>query len=290
MRAVIAILTLMIAVSFAAAAQDRIELKNGDVVSGEIIRETESFISIMTDAMGTVTIDRFFLKPEPQEITAVETRWERALSLGYGRESGNTESSEFAGEIRAHRKTDNDEAELKADVYYSSSDKQMDSQTWYAMARYGKSFGEDKKWYFFEKLEADHDKFTNINYRLVPSVGVGYWFSDTEQWKALAECGLGYEHTDHTDNSRDSNALILVPRAFFEKKLWGDSFFSQDITFYPSLEDAGEYRIHSESSFVNPIDDTLSLEFSLIDDYNADPPPGIKKNDIKFISALTCSF
>ena len=106
----------------------------------------------------------------------------------------------------------------------------------------------------------------------------------------MTEVGLGLEHTEFRDDTKDSDEVVLIPRAFFEKKLFGNSLVSQDLTLYPSLSDIGELRLHSESKLTNPINDKLSLSLSLIDDYNANPPQDTKKNDIQIISALTYSF
>jgi len=38
------------------------------------------------------------------------------------------------------------------------------------------------------------------------------------QDKSKAEVGLGLEHTNFRDTTKDSNEMILVPRAFFEQK------------------------------------------------------------------------
>ena len=67
----------------------------------------------------------------------------------------------------------------------------MDTQNWYGMLRYAFSFWE-RRWYNFYRLEADHDRFANIDYRIVPSCGIGYWFSDKEDYKAMAELAAQY--------------------------------------------------------------------------------------------------
>ncbi|MDP8216134.1 MAG: DUF481 domain-containing protein [Candidatus Kaelpia imicola] len=277
---------------------DEIYLKNGDRVSGNINSETEESIIIETEAIGTITINRAFVDNigrsgeieetpfEPEE----DKLWQSEIAVGYSKASGNTQSNQFSLRSKANRKTDHDELTLRGDVHYSSSNKKMDSQKWYGMGRYAFSFGGNKKWYNFYKLELDHDRFANIDYRVIPSIGIGYWFSDEPDWKAMTEIGLGLEHTEFRDDTKDSDEVVLIPRAFFEKKLFGDSLVSQDLTLYPPLDDMGEFRLHSETKLTNPINDKLSLSLSLIDDYNANPPQDTKKNDIQIISALTYSF
>jgi len=158
------------------------------------------------------------------------------------------------------------------------------------MIRYAFSFGASKKWYNFYKTEAEHDRFANIKYRITPSTGLGYWFSDTDDWKLLTEAGIGYEYTEYRDDTDSDGEVILIPRLFFEKTLFNNSRFSQDITMYPSLSEFGEYRVRSESSFINPINGHISLKLSLIDEYNSDPADDTKKNDLRFISSLMYSF
>ena len=273
---------------------EEIHLKNGDTISGEIIEQSNEGISVKTDAMGTVLIKRDFVDcigsvDKETLVQAEEKLWQREVSLGYNKSSGNTQNNQFSLRFHANRKTDHDEFTIKADSFYSSSNKKMDTQKWYGMTRYAFSFWENK-WYNFYKIEGAHDRFANINYRIVPATGIGYWFFDQPDWKAMAEVGLGLEHTNFRDTTKDSNEMILVPRAFLEKKILGDSRISQDIILYPSLEDIGEYRLYSETSLVNPINDKLSLGLSLIADYNSTPSKDTKKRDIRLISSLTYAF
>ena len=277
---------------------DEIYLKNGDRVSGNINSETEESIAIETEAIGSITINRAFvdnivrsgeIEETPFELEE-DKLWQSEIAVGYSKASGNTQNNQFSLRSKANRKTDHDEFTLRGDVHYSSTKKKMDSQKWYGMGRYAFSFGGNIKWYNFYKLELDHDRFANIDYRIIPSIGIGYWFFDEPDWKALTEVGLGLEHTESRDDTNDSDEVILIPRAFFEKKLFGNSLVSQDLTLYPSLGDIGELRLHSESRLRNPINDKLSLSLSLIGDYNSNPPQDTKKNDIQIISALTYSF
>lgn len=215
--------------------------------------------------------------------------WQVKISAGYSESSGNTEKAEASLGVHANRKTQDNEFTVGGNAFYSSSDEKMDGQKWSGAVRYAFSFWE-RKWYNFYKLEGDHDRFANIDYRVIPSLGIGYWFSDTPDWKAMAEVGAGYEHTHFRDDTDDSNEAVLIPRAFLEKRLFGKSRIKEDVFFYPSLEDTDEYRIHSETTFTNPINEHLALSISVIDDYNSNPPKGIKKNDIRVVTSLDYNF
>ncbi len=279
-------------------------LSNGDSISGNIISENKKQITIENDILGPVTIKKEsidkMLSQKDQKIQKKETEkakleseeenpWEREIAIGFDRARGNTENTQFTVRLYANRKTDNDEFTLKGKSFYSSTDRKMDGQSWYGLLRYGKSFWK-KKWYHFYKLEGDHDRFANINYRLTPSAGVGYWFSDAKDYKFMTELGVGYEYTNYRDNTDSQGEVILVPRGFLEKRLFGESRLSVDLSLYPSLEDTKDYRLRLETAFTNPINDKLSLRFSVIDNYNSSPTAEAKKNDIQLISSLNYSF
>ena len=282
----------------AAEVQAEIYLNNGDRVSGRIISEDVRQVRLESAAIGNITIPRQQIKEvvysKPVSAAAIKddvkpAQWTKSIAVGYDKSNGNTKSSDFSVRLLVDRKTDAGEFAMKSDVYYSSSNNKMDTQKWAGMLRYAYRF-RDRAWYNFYKVENDHDRFANIEYRVIPSTGLGYWFFDTSGFKALAEFGVGFEHTNFRQEENDQNETVLIPRVFLEKSLFYRSRISQDITVYPSLTDSGEYRLHSETSFINPINDKLSLCFSFIDDYYSNPTQVTKKNDSRFISSLKCSF
>ena len=175
-------------------------------------------------------------------------------------------------------------------MYYSSTKRKMDAYKWYGMGRYAYSFGSMKRWYNFYRIEVDHDRFADIDYRFVPAAGVGYWFYDLPRLKLMVEAGAGYEHTSYRSNIKDKGGWVLAPRAFFEKELFSNTKISQNIFYYPAFEDFSDYRIHSETMLDIAMNHKLSLRISLIDDYNADPPADTKDNDLRVISSLAYSF
>ena len=209
--------------------------------------------------------------------------------IGYNESSGNTENSQLSFSFYVNRKTESDEFTIKGDSFYSSSNNEMDAQRWSGMVRYAFSFWENK-WYNFYRIESDHDRFANVDYRIVPSLGMGYWFSDEDEWRVMVEAGAGLEHTNLRDDSNYTDEAVLIARAFFEKRLLGEAKLKEDCYIYPSVENGGDFRFHSETVFENPIDDKLSLRISVVDDYDSDPSANTKKNDARIITSLTYSF
>lgn len=282
------------------AYADEVYLKNGDRITGEIIKEKGKEISVKTEALGVVSIRKdsverivkASVEKLPEESKEVgEVTWQREVAAGYNRTTGNTRDSQLSISLFISRnKKHVNEITLKGDAYYSSSDRKMNAQKWYGMTRYAFSFGSAKKWYNFYKLESDHDRFADIDYRLIPAAGVGYWFYDLPEVKLLAELAIGLEHTDYRSKTKDRDEAILIPRAFFEKELFVNSKISQDLYFYPALEDFNQYRLRSETILAVALNKKLSLRLNLINDYNSAPPGDTKKNDLRLMSSLAYSF
>ncbi|MFH1782178.1 MAG: DUF481 domain-containing protein [Candidatus Omnitrophota bacterium] len=300
MKKILMVLSIALCFVSQSALADEVYLKNGDKLTGKIMEDSKAQVSIETEALGILTIKKGFVErlvteeslrqAKLEEAKKKESLWKKEASLGYSRTTGNTKDSKLVVAFDATRKTDSNEITLKASSTYASSNSKMDTQKWYTMGRYAFSFS-DKKWYNFYKLEADHDRFANIDYRLIPSLGIGYWFNDADDFKAMTEIGLGYEYTNfRTGSIEDEDNMVLIPRVFLEKKLWGKSTISENVYIYPSIDNFEEYRLRSETVFTNPIDDKLSLRVTLIDDYDSDPTGGAKKNDVQITSSLVYNF
>lgn len=280
---------------------EQVFLKNKDIITDELAGEDEEAILIETEAMGRVSINKKFVeaavgKPEEEKKSESGRRfgeaiWDRKVTAGYNALTGNTRTRQLSAGLFINRNRYHmDEVTAKGDIYYSSSDRKMNTQKWYGMGRYAFSFGKTRMWYNFYKVEAGHDRFADIDYRIVPTGGLGYWLYDLPRLKVMAEAGVGFEHTDYRSQTKDRNEAVLVPRAFLEKKLFANSKISQDIYFYNPVDDLSDYRLRSETVFTVSLNEKLSLRLSLTDDYNSKPPKDTRKNDMRFVSGLAYSF
>jgi putative salt-induced outer membrane protein YdiY len=297
-----AVLFLILAsVSWANAME--IYLNNGDKISGVVVREDDRTLVLKTMAADEVTISKAFIdrqKTYPEEYATktasaatspADVEWKKHVSLGYTRSGGNTRKTQGILSANVNRKTKFNEATFKFDSLYSTgSNEKVDARKYYGLLRYANSFGRDLKWYNFYKLEGDQDRFSNIDYRVIPSVGRGYWFSDTEDWKLMTEAGVGYQYTNFVDNTKSKGEVILTPRLFLDKRLVAKLHLTEDLTVYPSLDNTQNYRLRSETALVNQISEHWSGKIQLIDNYNSNPQGTAKKNDYTFITALEYNF
>lgn len=216
-------------------------------------------------------------------------KWEKKISLGYTKATGNTQNSMLSGRLFFDSKTEENQITFKGDFYYSSANNKMDGQKWDALGRYSFNFGAQNRYYNYYKIEGDHDRFANIEYRGVGTTGIGYTFSDTPDFKFLTELGVGLEYTQFGDDTKRRYETVLTPRVYFEKKIFCNARILSDISLYPAIKD-WDYRLHAETALVSPLNDEFSLRVSYIHDYLSNPDKSAKKSDVMFVSALEYSF
>lgn len=275
-------------------------LDNGDRLTGAIVSDAADHLILETRAMGAVTINKAFIKEfktdeqllaeAREEQKMPELEWTRKAALSYSQKGGNEVQSNGAGDIYINRKTPGDEATLKVSGYIDTEDSKTDSRSYHGLVRYANSFGMGKKWFQFGKVEGSKDTTANIDYRVTPSYGVGYWFKDEKDFKLRVDGALGWEYTKYVDATRSDSEAIFSPSGHLEKRFRDNLSFIQDLTLYPSLEEAGEYRLRSESTLTGRIVEQLAWRFSFIDDLDSDPSAGTKKNDYQFLSGVEYSF
>ena len=298
-RVVQLIATLAVGALMPPLAADEVYLKNGDRVSGRVVAEDASQVVLEHEAIGSVTISKAFVERIVQEETASAARivqeapaspWTREMSLGYNLSRGNTEKEQLSGTLLANRKTDQDELTFKAEGFYAASSRRMDAQRYSGMARYASSFGSRLAWYKFYTLEVEHDRFEDVDWRAIPSAGIGYWFADQDDWKLMTEVGIGWERTSFRGATKNRSDLVLVPRAYAYKTVLGDATISQELILWPNLSETGEFRLRAETALTNPLAGGLALRVSFIDEFQSDPAAAAKKNDARLISSVVYAF
>lgn len=219
---------------------------------------------------------------------ADDNPWKQEVSLGYTQKTGNTQSRELLSNYEGMRTTEEAEITIKAGVLYSSVNKKMDGQKYNGSLRYAPELAETD-WFGFAKIEAEHDRFAGIDYRYVPSIGAGYWIAREEDFTASGEVGVGHEYVKYTNGSDDDN-VVLIPRFYAEKAVLEKAKLSEELIFYPNLEDVKKYRIRSETRFTNALSEALALRVSFIDEFNTNPTGESKKNDTQLVLSLVYGF
>lgn len=229
----------------------------------------------------------FFISPN---IAYSEEPWSGDMTLGYTQTNGNTEKSSFNISGSAKKVFNSSELSIKGDVYTASTDDQLDDQKWSSLVRYDIKFGEDDRWFNSYQVLGDHDRFADVDYRITPSVGIGYWLYKEEDFSWMVEGSLGYEMTTYRSSKPDDESAVALGHTKIEKKIFDNAKIAEDFTIIPALESGEGFRIKSETELTNPISESMDLSVKYVLDYDSEPSDGKKKTDSRIVTGVKYSF
>ncbi|MDA0902202.1 MAG: DUF481 domain-containing protein [Proteobacteria bacterium] len=211
---------------------------------------------------------------------------------GGNKTSGNTDTSKVYINGKIIKEFENSLWESSGNLLHSSADGIMNGQRWLAHSGYLLNFGKKDKWFNNYQITVDHDRFANIDYRALPSTGIGYWFSKEKDYILRTDAGVGYVVTKFRDpdpqDKEESAALIF--NGYFKKKVFDTSTISQEVNFIPSLKFEAGFRAKSISTFSNTINGKFDIELKYIVDYNSEPSAQATTTDKIFAFGIKYKF
>ncbi len=343
---------LALAALGAMTAADVVTLKNGDRVTGAIVKADAKALTIHTDAMGDVAIARdavatiasdqpLYLglsdgqtvvgtvrtaEPNLEVATkdtgsvtlapaAVQTirsqaeqtvylaeieryrnpglldLWSGAVDLGLSLTSGNSENLNFAFGGHAVRETKRDKTSFYFTEIYGRSKVGGVTETTANAIRGGGRYELflNDRWNVFGFGDLEHDRFQELDLRLVLGGGAGYYFikNDRTEFQVFGGGNLNKEY--FTDDVRRTSGEILIGQGLSSKI--SDRFsFLERFAVFPNLSEGGEYRLTFDSSAVTTLNKWLAWHLTFSDRYLSNPVPGAESNDILFTTGLRLSF
>ncbi len=208
---------------------------------------------------------------------------ERKFSLGGKVSSGNTQSQSLNLDFLLNRNlVYKYELTVKGELNRGSSDGALTSFNGKTTARLAHSL--TRRLYNFYRLDAQHDQFQDINLRLIPTIGVGYWFVNKKQFQAKAESAIGYQK-QYLIGQGDNDMAIL--RLSYDLLLWG--VFTNDLDVYISASNLNDYRATNTAELKHKISSHYALKAKYKHEYDNMPASGVKENDSVFTTSIEYS-
>lgn len=128
------------------------------------------------------------------------------------------------------------------------------------------------------------DDIADVDYRVVLSPGIGYYFLKSETLKLSGEFGPA-EILEKVGGVTDETFAFR----FAERLEWaisGASKIWQSVEILPAVGDFGDYLLNAEIGAEAPLADKLSLRLTVRDAYDSTPAAGREKNDLTVIGSV----
>jgi putative salt-induced outer membrane protein YdiY len=327
MSKALAVLALGVALAGPALAQDTVKLKNGDVLTGTLVKIAGGALVMETSYSKEIKVDL-------AEVTAVETKTPARVVLTSGEviegrfvnrsgviylegPSGARQVSlaslesvgipevawsglvgatvlGTAGNSRTSALGAKAQAERVTKENKLSLAARADYQEREKQATVQNAFGRIRfdhqltaTWFVGAFDEAEHDFFKDIRIRNRIGGGPGYRFINTPDMLLSALVGIAFTHTNYR-NQRDDNFASAVVSEELQWKLSERQLIYQSLDLYPSLQSASDFTARAEAGFRQTVVAGVFVDLGFIDDYNNQPASGRKSNDFRY--ALTLGY
>lgn len=288
----------------AAAHADKVRLKNGDVVTGELIEQSDAGVVLEHPALGRLTIaadqievavegDTLPAPPPPVRPGIAGSRflrgWTKQAQLGFTGSSGNSDNQDLLAGLRGSFADEAKRWSFDSAYFRSSTDgTETKNQAYVSLLRDFLFSG--KRYFLFAAGRYDYDQFQSWDHRANLSAGAGYSFVDRETFDLRGRLGVGVTRTfGAPDDDFVPEAVIGIETEWLPRE--GQRLTAYN-TVYPSLSDPGELRNLTGLDWSIAISEGLGLSLNLgvQNEYETKVDPGIEKNDLLYRAALLYDF
>jgi len=216
--------------------------------------------------------------------------WKGDLALGISVSQGNTDKSSLSLSFSADKVLAKKlEWKNKGIFLGGKSEGKTDSQS--LELRSGLNWSHSDRFFSHYELLVLHDKFKDYKYRLTPSIGVGYKVIKTEKSELSMQTGFTETFTKFYDSEDTDSYAGLFARNDFTWKISDSAEFTQLVNVNWDLSDTSHFLARLELTLVTSVIGGWGIKLALIDNYDSQPEsPGVKKNDLTFLTNISFKF
>lgn len=298
------------------ARAERIELKNGDRISGQWLDSTQETVRFASKFGSVVRVPRDEVValyadngtpmaipamtqdalPAPKVVPAKEAAvakkdqpglfgavWKNQVDAGAGLQTGNSDDKSVSADFKTKAKWDEDRANLNADYNWQESggDRTQDNRLIegnYDHFLHQKWLGDDK-WYINGNGNLRQDKVADLELRSVLGVGLGRQFYETDETNLSVSFGPSWLRQKFYDGETDSS---IAARWNFDynEKFFDNLFqlFHTHSLYLPEGKTSG-YLFDADSGVKIPLKGGFSATAEWTLNVNDDPAEDAGKSD-----------
>ena len=249
-----------------------VRLASGTVMAGPISSDSQGTIRIQSDdgvlETNTAKITTAWSPgDEDPEVVRNRRAWRYQASIDLTGRDGNTDRFALGTNLRAELKGPNDTLAL---FFAYEQAEENDTKTEDRIAgggSYESFFSPIFGWYIRTELESD--RIDKISLRSTSAGGLSYRLVKNDHQTLIARSGLGYRFTSFTDNTEDESSATLDFGLAHDYRYKEIFHMQNDITYVPSIDDFGNYRIVHDSGIEVPVgsSENWKLRFGIRNEY-----------------------
>ena len=213
-------------------------------------------------------------------------KWETTASIGVTVTQGNSDSVLGNAQVLTQKKWEANEIRIGADATYGELEGEKNVEGLHGFGQYNRLFSDRAFGYL--RLDGLHDAIADIEYRFTFSPGAGYYFIKNTQTTLSAEAGPAFIYEKVGGDTTGYFTARLAER--LEYKFNDNVRFWQAVEFLPQVDNFENFLINAEIGVESKLTEKLSMKVFAIDNYDNEPAPGRKENDLKVVTAVAYTF
>jgi len=291
-----------------------VTLKNGKTAVGPVTT-TDGKIEVATKTGGTVEASKeevTLIRSEAEQ-TAYDKSlhpglmhgWNGGIDVGFSVARGNSETENLALAFNAIHPTLNDKITLYASTINTKNDLATPSDVASLQQggiRYDRNVA--PRVFVFAGADFMANALQELDLRQVYTGGFGFHAIQSETTILNFLGGVNYTHETYsngplvpdsappvfTSYGKTNKFVALTLGEEVNRKIGKGTEITQNMDFYPDLQDTGQYRWTFNLGTVTKISKWLGWQNQFGDIYVTNPPTSSKKNDVIFTTGLNIAF
>jgi hypothetical protein len=271
-----------------------VRLESGTRFDGKVTAGTGGAIQIAgRDGTISTTVDKvaatWAAGGKDPAVAALERNWAYEAAVDVAGKTGNKEQLGTAGSVRATLKTAQDTLQ-----FYSAYDRQVTDGTksadqFKAGVDYQNNFKGRSSWYVRD--EGGFDRVKDIELYNIAAAGMGYDFIKEPKQTLTGRAGLSYRYEGYKNPATTDVKSAGLDFGLAHNLTFGDSKLVNRISYVPSFDDFGNYRLNHESYYEIPLTaPSWKLRLGVSNDYNSQPGRGVEKLDTAYFTRFVLNW
>ena len=276
-----------------------LQLQDGKTVAGPVTTtDGKLLVSTSSGNVEAPIADVKALRSDSEQATyqkslhpGILQEWKSGLNLGFALTRGNSETKNLSIGFVATRQTLHDKLGAYSNIVYASNDApgavpSITANTAGGGFRYDHDIS--RRLFAFVAADFFSDALQGLNIRAAEGGGLGFHAIKSDSTTLDFLGGLNYTHESYTVFSRNFAALTIGED--LTHKIGKSTVLTQDLNFFPDLNNTGEYRATFDLGTVTKLTHRLGWQNTFSDIYVTNPPAGKRQNDLVLTTGLNISF
>ncbi|MGH9486784.1 MAG: DUF481 domain-containing protein [Terriglobales bacterium] len=140
------------------------------------------------------------------------------------------------------------------------------------------------KMFLFGSAQLDHNDAQGLQLQQSYGGGVGWKLVNSAVTQLALKADLHWTRQEFLSAANESFLATSVTETM--RRLLGKVIWTQNVSVTPSITKGVAYQMSGMSNWALPVYRTLSLNFTILDDYLNNPQPGFLKNSLQYSTGL----